>query len=159
VVKSQNISSQLQDNRVYILTGSRTASASELIINGLKPFMDVYLVGDTTIGKNVASISIYDDQDPENKWGMQPIVAKLFNSQGQSDYSHGFIPQIIDHDNSLYLYPLGDAREALLSKAIEQITGIGSISRSADREKAGELLYHSLDGKKRTGLVTLDLKF
>ncbi|MEJ0031335.1 MAG: hypothetical protein WDO15_13590 [Bacteroidota bacterium] len=149
----------LRDNRVYILTGSRTASASELIINGLKPFMDVYLVGGTTIGKNVGSITIYDENDPDNKWGMQPIVVKLFNSQGQSDYSNGFTPQIPDDDNSLYLYPLGDPRETLLNKTITQITGIVQPSREIKTEKAGELLYHSLDQKKRSGVVTVELPF
>ena len=157
--KSQNVGSILRDNRVYILTGSRTASASELIINGLKPFMDVFLVGGTTIGKNVGSISIYNADDPDNTWGMQPIVLKLFNNAGQSDYSNGFTPQIQDDDNSLYLYPLGDPREALLSKTITQITGIAQPTRMMKTENAGELLYHSLDLKKRSGVVTVDLPF
>jgi carboxyl-terminal processing protease len=159
LAKSQNVGSMLRDNRVYILTGPRTASASELIINGLKPFMDVFLVGGTTIGKNVGSISLYNQDDPDNTWGMQPIVLKLFNNAGQSDYSNGFTPQIQDSDNSLYLYPLGDPREALLSKTITQITGISQPTRMAKTENVGELLYHSLDSKKRTGVVTVDLPF
>jgi C-terminal processing protease CtpA/Prc len=159
LVKPQNIGSQLHDNRVYILTGSRTASASELIINGLKPFMDIFLIGDVTIGKNVGSITIRDENDPDNTWGMQPIITKLLNSQGQSDYSNGFIPQVKDEDNSLYLYPLGDTREILLSKAIAEITGTVTPARTIVPEKAGELLYHSLDMKKRSGIVTVDLPF
>jgi carboxyl-terminal processing protease len=157
--KSQNVSSQLRDQRVYILTGSRTASASELIINGLKPFMDVFLVGDTTIGKNVGSVSLYNENDPNNKWGMQPIVTKLFNNQGQSDYSNGFAPQILDQDNSLYLYPLGDDRESLLSKAIAQITGTSTTARTAEPKKAGTAIYHSLDRKKRSGVTIIHLPF
>lgn len=159
LVKPQNIGSQLRDNRVYILTGSRTASAAELIINGLTPFMDVFLVGDVTIGKNVGSISIYDEEDPDNTWGMQPIVTKLLNSQGQSNYTNGFTPQVLDEDNGLYLYPLGDVRENLLSKAISQITGSSAPARTAETEKAGQLLYHSLDAKKRSGIVTVDIPF
>jgi carboxyl-terminal processing protease len=158
LVKSQNIGSQLRDNRVYILTGSRTASASELIINGLKPFMDVYLVGGKTVGKNVGSISLYDENDTANTWGIQPIVVKLLNKNGESDYEDGFTPQVTDDDNSLTLYPLGDPNESLLSKAINQITG-GIPARTAERPKAGELLFHSLDAKKRSGIVTVDLPF
>jgi C-terminal processing protease CtpA/Prc len=157
--KTQNVGNQLRDGRVYILTGSRTASASELIINGLRPFMDVYLIGNTTVGKNVGSISLYDEDDPDNTWGIQPIVTKLFNSQDQSDYGQGFTPQTQDADNSLYLYPLGDPRESLLNKALLQITGSGSVSRSAETRKAGELLYHSLDMKRRSGVLTVDLPF
>jgi carboxyl-terminal processing protease len=159
IAKTQNVGSMLRDNRVYILTGSRTASASELIINGLKPFMDVFLVGGTTIGKNVGSITIYNDKDPDNKWGMQPIVTKLLNNAGQSDYTNGFTPQIQDDDNSLYLYPLGDPREVLLSKTITQITGIAQPTRTMKSENVGELLYHSLDLKKRSGVVTVDFPF
>ena len=157
--KSDNLGSMLQGGRVYILTGPRTASASELIINGLKPFMDVYLIGDVTIGKNVGSITIYDETDKDNKWGMQPIITKIFNSNGQSDYTNGFIPQELDEDNSIHLYPLGDTRERLLSKAIATITGTPLPARMEKTEKAGELLFHSLDAKKRSGIVTIDLPF
>ncbi|HEX8059712.1 MAG TPA: S41 family peptidase, partial [Cyclobacteriaceae bacterium] len=159
LAKSQNVGSQLRDNQVYVLTGSRTASASELIINGLKPFMDVFLVGGKTIGKNVGSITIYNENDPNNKWGMQPIVTKLLNNAGQSDYTNGFTPQIQSDDNSLYLYPLGDPREVLLGKAITQITGIAQPARTLKTENAGELIYHSLDMKKRSGVVDVDLPF
>lgn len=157
--KSQSVGGQLRQNRVYILTGPRTASASELIINSLKPFMDVYLIGGTTVGKNVGSISIYDEEDPDNKWGIQPIVVKLFNSQSQSDYSNGFTPQTPIPDNNLYIYPLGDPRESLLNAALLQITGMGSISREAESQKAGELIFHSLDMKKRSGVLTVELPF
>ncbi|MFM8739190.1 MAG: S41 family peptidase, partial [Cytophagales bacterium] len=85
VNKTQNIGNMLRNGRVYILTGPRTASASELLINGLKPYMDVYLIGSTTYGKNVGSISIYEQNDPKNTWGMQPIVLKSFNSLDQSN--------------------------------------------------------------------------
>ena len=140
VEKSQNVGGQL--NRVYILTGSRTASASELIINGLKPFMDVVIIGQTTVGKNVGSILVNEDNNPANTWGMLPIVLKLFNSQGQSDYDNGFEPNIEDLDNSLAVYPLGDVRESMLNKALVQITGgpvggrVGTGER-VDREVIG----------------------
>jgi carboxyl-terminal processing protease len=153
--KGNNIGNMLRDSRVYILTGSRTASASELIINGLRPFMDVYLVGNTTVGKNVGSISLYDEEDPENTYGIQPIVTKLFNSQGQSDYGNGFTPQVVDADNSLILYPLGDPRETLLNKALQQITGSSSVSRTVETQRVGDIIYHSLDLKKRSGVLTI----
>jgi hypothetical protein len=46
-------SSALNLARVYVLTGPRTCSASELLINGLRPFVDVVAIGDTTCGKPV----------------------------------------------------------------------------------------------------------
>ncbi|MFN7328157.1 MAG: peptidase, partial [Bacteroidota bacterium] len=142
-------------NRVYILTGPRTASASELLINGLKPFMDVYLIGSTTFGKNVGSISIYQQNDPKNTWGMQPIVVKSFNSLDQSDYGNGFTPNQADADNGAQL-PLGDTNERLLSLAISHIVASGRIA--AQTQVFGELVGHSFEIKKRNSDLVVGSK-
>lgn len=154
--KAANVGNMLSGGRVYVLTSSRTASASELIINALKPFMDVFLIGDVTYGKNVGSISIYDEEDPTNKWGLQPIVVKVFNSLDQSDYGTGFQPNVIDKDNSLYLYPLGDQREALLSQALGQITGAATNGRQRSPEEIRESIGHSLDLQRRSFNLVID---
>jgi carboxyl-terminal processing protease len=156
--KSQGVGGFLTNGRVYILTGSRTASASELIVNGLRPYMDVYLVGNKTVGKNQGSISIYDKDDPENTWGMQPIVTKLLNSLDQSNYDEGFTPQLPNADNSLYIHPLGDPKETLLNLALQQITGSPVVGRMRDDSgpTMGAPLGHSLDMKKRSGRVVID---
>lgn len=152
--KAANVGNLLQNNRLYILTGSRTASASELIINGLRPYMDVLLVGDTTYGKNVGSTSLYKEDDARNKWGIQPIIVKVYNSQNKSEYDGGFYPNIIDPDNDLLLYPLGDTHERLLAKAIGHITGEGTIGRTGVVDRP--LLAHSLDRKRRSFQLTVD---
>lgn len=149
ITKTQNVGASLSN--VYVITGSRTASASELLINGLKPFMEVKIVGDTTVGKNMGSITITDDTNRKNKWGMQPIVVKSYNSLDQSDYSNGFIPDIADKDNDLVLLPLGDVNERLLNLALEDIVGGpvgGRISRSFG-DKLSRPLFHSTDSKAR----------
>ncbi|SFC14294.1 S41 family peptidase [Spirosoma endophyticum] len=120
--KSQNIGSNL--SRVFVLTTDNTASASELIINGLRPYMTVTTIGTTTYGKNVGSITVTDDSG-RFKWGMQPIVFKSFNSAGKSDYSTGFTPNI-EVEEPINLLPLGDTKEALLSTALAQISGSAS---------------------------------
>ena len=82
-------------NKVYILTTSRSASASELLINGLASHIDIIQIGDTTYGKNVGSITVYDyiDNDgtknPDHTYAMQPIVLKIANSAGFADYDSG----------------------------------------------------------------------
>ena len=152
--KANNVGNLLTSGRVYILTSSRTASASELIINALKPFMEVFLIGDRTYGKNVGSISLFEEKDEKNQWGLQPIVVKVFNSQDQSDYSTGFAPDVLHKDNGLYLYPLGDEREALLGQAIGQITGTATTAR-VDREERTPV-GHSLDLKRRSFNLIMD---
>lgn len=110
--------------RLYVLVTGGSASASELIINGLKPYMDVILIGETTYGKNVGSISLYEKNDPKNKWGMQPIIVKYYNSAGQSDFTKGFTPDFeVDEFETLRLVEFGNIEDPLLSVAINQITG------------------------------------
>ncbi|NLZ94960.1 MAG: peptidase S41 [Bacteroidales bacterium] len=112
--------------RLYVLVTGGSASASELIINGLKPYIDVKLIGETTYGKNVGSISIYEDDDPKNKWGMQPIIVRYANSKGESDFTAGFKPDFeVNEFTALKnrFVEFGDTEDPLLSKAIEQITG------------------------------------
>lgn len=116
-----NIGNSLQN--FIILTSSETASASELIINGLKPYMPVYLIGDTTAGKNVGSTTIYEENDRRNKWGMQPIITKAFNSEGKSDYGRvGFAPDQWFYE-SFNLGVLGNTQEPLLNLALKRIVG------------------------------------
>ncbi|GAB3998200.1 hypothetical protein GCM10028807_45240 [Spirosoma daeguense] len=125
LTKAQNIGGSL--SRVFVLTTDHTASASELIINGLRPYMTVTTIGSTTYGKNVGSITISDDSG-KIKWGMQPIVFKSYNSLGQSDYATGFKPSI-EVDEPLNLLQLGDTNEAMLRTALNQITGSATTGR------------------------------
>lgn len=153
--KASNVGSMLQNHRVYILTGSRSASASELIINALKPYMDVFLIGDVTYGKNVGSISLYKENDPKNTWGMQPIVVKAFNSLGQSEYSEGFIPDILNEDNSVQLIALGNPEENLLQEALDQISGNGG-GRRPGLNLVKTSVGHSLDMRRRSYTLIID---
>lgn len=118
-MEANNISSL---NRVFILTSTGTASASELIINNLKPFMSVILIGEHTYGKNVGSFTITDNAKRWN-YGLQPITFKILNSQDQSDYGtvNGFLPDYALADDVLPYKLLGDPNETYLNKALNII--------------------------------------
>jgi C-terminal processing protease CtpA/Prc len=129
VIETTPINSLSGLSTVYFIVTGRSASASELLINGLKPYMNVVLVGETTYGKNVGSITIYED-DPvkqkDNKWGMQPIIMKMSNAQGYSDYGNGFVPDTKISEPSkenLIVKQLGDTDELLLKTTIDRIFG------------------------------------
>ncbi len=150
--KSQNLGASLSGNRVYVLTSSRSASSSELVINGLKPYMDVFIIGDVTSGKNVGSAAIQDEENPENDYGLLPIITQSFNSLDQSDYSNGFEPNIEALEYTERLRPLGDVNELLLRTAIGQITGSGDRLATGRIQKLDRLdLGSTLDRKTRTG--------
>jgi len=124
-------------NKVYILVTKSSASASELVINGLDPYMDVVLIGDTTRGKNEFSVTLVDDRDNDylytpsrvnkinknNEWALQPLTGRNENSAGFSDYTTGFEPDIPLKEDLANLGVFGDPTEPLLAKALEQIVG------------------------------------
>jgi len=118
-------------DHIHILTGSGTASASELTITGLKPYMTVTTVGDTTFGKYTASITLkpedwYDDSGYYGSfanWGLQPIVLRYANALEETDFKNGFAPDIPADDDLFATFPLGDKNDPLFAAAIEDITG------------------------------------
>jgi C-terminal processing protease CtpA/Prc len=122
----------LQLNKIYILTSKSTASASELIINCLKPYINVVQIGDITTGKNVGSITLYDsptfskaDASGSHYYAMQPIVLKIVNKNGFGDYTAGLAPNYPLVENLGNLNTLGNTSEPLLSTAIGLITANG----------------------------------
>jgi C-terminal processing protease CtpA/Prc len=110
-------------NRLFVITSERTASASEALINGLKAYMEVILIGDITYGKNVGSITIYEEDKEKqktNQWGMQPIVVKIANAEGFSGFGNGFEPDVKQYERLPFL-PLGDTNEDLLQAVLVKI--------------------------------------
>ncbi len=125
----------LQLNKVYILTTKASASASELVINCLKPYITVVQIGDTTTGKNVGSITLYDSPsfnksnvNPRHKYAMQPIVLKIVDKNGFGEYTSGIVPSTPLPENLADLGVLGNVNEPLLSEAINQIIASGKMS-------------------------------
>ena len=116
-------------DRVFVLTSARTASASELLINGLDPYIDVIHIGDFTVGKNQGSITVYDyindsrDKNPNHMYAMQPIVLKIGNVAGYTDFPDGLEPDIFIKESLLNPGILGDIEEPLLKIAIDRISG------------------------------------
>lgn len=107
--------------RVYFLTTRRSASASELTMIGLDPYMDVVQIGENTYGKYVGSIPI---PDRNNEWAMMPIITKYSNAEGFTDFEDGLIPDHEIKDNVLNAVPFGDPSDPMTAKAIELATGI-----------------------------------
>ena len=127
--KASNIGDQI--NGVYFLVSNYSASSSELVINGLKPYMNVILIGEQTYGKNVGSFTISSEDLFDVNWAIQPIVVKSYNSLGQSDYTAGFLPDIEAYE-SLELVPFGDISDPLLGRAIGMLSGVARITAPED---------------------------
>jgi len=115
--------------KIHIIVSDNSASASELLINGLRPHMKVTVVGTNTSGKYTGSTTIKDWDDdgkvnPSHKYAMQPIVVKYTNSQGISDYVDGLAPDIVAKEDIANLLPFGDPNEKLLKVVLDDIKGL-----------------------------------
>lgn len=129
---------------LYVLTTGSSASASELVIHGLKPYINVVQIGTNTTGKYQASTTLYDspnfgmrDDDgnvhvnPNHNYAIQPLILKYFNSQGESDFDEGLFPNVEVYEDPANMGVLGDPSETLLKAAINHILGIGQEEVSA----------------------------
>ncbi len=110
---------------VFIVSG-RTASASELLINCFKPYIDVKLVGSTTYGKPVGFFGI----------GIGAYTAylsqfRILNAAGQGDYYEGMPCDMPATDDIRFNF--GDTGESCLAQSLEYL-------RNNSRQSGGETI-------------------
>lgn len=112
--------------RIYMLTGPNTASASEMLINGLRPYIQVVQIGNKTYGKDMASTTISTPEEihgTERAWHLIPMIYKIYNKADQGDYNNGITPQqITDEFAFLPLVPIGDTRDPLIREVLRTIS-------------------------------------
>ncbi len=102
--------------RIFFIVSSSSASASELVINNLKPVMDVKLVGrNNTYGKPVAFFPI-----AVGSWYIFPVSIRSTNRNGEGNYFNGFTPDAIVADGVDKDW--GDVTESSLASTIKYIT-------------------------------------
>lgn len=101
-------------SRLIVITSRSSASASELVINGLRPFMPVILIGDATYGKPVGQYLVEFCSKV-----LAPVAFSLKNASGEADYFEGFAPTCVAGDG--IDRELGDPEEASLAEAFHYI--------------------------------------
>lgn len=131
-ISNGNDTNSLNLTRVYVLTTRRSASASELVINSLAPYIDVIQIGQNTAGKFQASFILYDapapnfsrsQANPGHTYAMLPLVFKTVNAAGNTDFIDGLVPDIEQNEDFSNLGMLGDPNEPFLATALSQISG------------------------------------
>lgn len=109
---------------VYFLTTSGTASASELLISGLMPYMNCVIIGEATYGKYTGAIVVADENTPrKHNWAIMPIILKYSNASGYSDFADGLTPDYSVVDDLIGAVPFGDISDPQLAKALSLIEG------------------------------------
>jgi hypothetical protein len=97
--------------RLVVIATRASASASEAMVNGLRPYMDVKVVGDTTYGKPVGQYG-FDFCDKV----LYPVSFLVTNARGEADYFGGIPADCAAADD--LDHPLASASEASLAEAV-----------------------------------------
>jgi C-terminal peptidase prc len=101
-------------DRVIIIISEETCSASEMVINCLRPYIDVVLIGHNTCGKPVGMYG-YDLFDKH----ISPIEMKTVNANGEGDYFDGIQPTCNSEDDLMKQF--GDEEESSLQEALNYV--------------------------------------
>jgi len=118
IIRTENYSNSLDIDRIAFITTGSSASASELVLNGLKPYLEVRSFGESTYGKPVGMYS-WQFED----YTFVPICFKYTNADDEGDFYDGLIPDVYIVDD--LTVPFGDPEEDLLKAALEYIkTGV-----------------------------------
>lgn len=122
-----SVSVNLNLDQLYVLTGLATASASELTIVGLEPYMDVRTFGETTYGKCYGGYNMTPDMyNPSwtdlTDWKLYLISFMFANADGLTDFTDGLRPDV-EVPSVVETVPLGSEEDHLLGTALEAIGG------------------------------------
>jgi C-terminal processing protease CtpA/Prc len=100
-IRTEEMINSLGLSKVYIIGTGSTASASELVMNGLAPYIDVVHVGTSTVGKFQAAAPLYDspnyntqNRNPNHKYVIQPLIYEAVNANDDAYSEEGLIPDI-----------------------------------------------------------------
>ena len=129
IVRFTNPDNALNLDRLFVVTTHGTASASELVINALRAFIPVTIVGDTTYGKPVGSyLRPFCDKV------LSAISFSIKNANLEGDYFDGMVPDCLAADDATH--QLGDPEEASLAEAFTYIRTGSCTVRTAGESRA-----------------------
>jgi len=148
-------SNSVQLDKFVVITTSSTASASELVISGLKPYMNMKLIGSTTHGKPVG---MNIEGDTKLNIAVAPISFRNVNSQGYSDYFDGIPVDFAIKDNVTQDW--GNTADASLNAALNYIS-LGTIGSIGTKSAivTGRIIYkgtnHPVENLYQSGNKTI----
>lgn len=125
--------------KIYGIITGNSASASEALLSGLMPYMDIELIGEQSHGKYctgwmLAAKDAYDKVPQAIKnWGIYVMVSIYKNANDETPcMPNGLTPDVEAEDNPLETYQLGDENEAMLKVALEKAGKVYPASRSQE---------------------------
>jgi hypothetical protein len=140
-ISFNNTPSGLNLSRVVIITTKRTASASEMLINSLRPYMNVTLIGENSVGKPVGFPVIpiqMSKTDPTKNYVVAAVAFKNVNADNFGDYFDGLpVNKVVADDLTR---DFGDPEEGCLRQALSYFeTGNLRVGDGSETARVGTL--------------------
>ncbi|MCJ0743574.1 S41 family peptidase [Pedobacter montanisoli] len=142
-------------NVVFIVSGN-TASASELVINSLKPYVNVKTVGATTYGKPIGFFPV----TIENRYDVYFSMFETKNSLGQGGYFNGITPDYDEANASAYpnlwddpTHDFGDVKEAYLDQALKVLAPSTTVQPIGAKLAGTEMMTNTMNKLSRTKIT------
>jgi len=130
----------LNISRLFVIVSDMTASASEEVINSMKPFVDeIILVGTPTEGKPVG-MNVFVDDNKNPQWAIAPITFRIDNADGKGSYFEGIEPDIEKLDDLYHNFGVNKQTlegEACLEAVIRYLQS-GSFPASVSVKSVGK---------------------
>lgn len=159
-ILSSNINiNSLNITDVYIiLNGSNFegSSATELLINSLKPYINVHIIGNQTAGNYTGAITLYNSDDYDfplknesHTVALQPVVLSFLNKNDQT-YENGFSPNInlCPNEDILNLGVLGENSDPILNSVLKYISTGNAVSDTNCNPNNFEYLFNSINRQR-----------
>jgi hypothetical protein len=131
----------LQLDKLVFITTSGTASASELLISGLKPYLNIKLIGSKTHGKPVG---MNIEGNTTLNLAVAPISFRNMNSVGYTDYFDGIPVDFAVKDSPTQDW--GDLSDECLKAAVNYIStgAIGFVPQKSSGN-LNQMIYKGTD--------------
>lgn len=145
--------SNLNLEKLYVITGSITAATSDVLINALKPYIDeIILIGQTTKGNHTGTHPY--EHEEFSPYILHPVDCMIYNSKDELP-TGGLAPTHAFNELTYESLPIGNQKEVLLSLTLGLIEE-GSVPTEEDDKEEGET--RSVYMKKVPGFNTLNNK-
>ncbi len=115
----------IQPTKIAFITTGSSASASEMVINGMQPYLgdtEIALIGDNTFGKPVGQIAL-DQASCDDR--LRVVALQVENADGNGDYYTGLastVPNSCRAQDDISAQ-LGDPNENMVSVALDFLAG------------------------------------
>ncbi|QNM86410.1 hypothetical protein H9W90_04605 [Polaribacter pectinis] len=157
--KTANINSLNLSDVYIILNGNNFtgSSAIELLINSLRPHINVHVIGNSTSGNNTGSITLYNSEDYDfanrnetHTVALQPIVLSFLNKNDET-YENGFTPNVdlCANENILNLGVFGETSDPILNRVLNYVS-TGNVGSSTCNSSDLEFIYNSINAQRET---------